>query len=266
MTLPLVFLHGWGLHGGIWQETASRMPGREVRMPDLPGYGDAPLVAPYDPDGLADALMTFQPDPCILVGWSLGGLVAQSWAARRPDQVRALILVGTTPAFVSRPDWPEGMASDTFAQFAASLESDRRGTLLRFLSLQARGGDASREVIARLRESVFARGEPEPRALAAGLELLRRSDLRAGAARIAAPTLVVHGGHDTLCPSTAGTWLAEHIPGARLALHERASHAPFLSHLDWFVETVLGFIDRIEPELTDTGTIHSRGHHAERAG
>jgi pimeloyl-[acyl-carrier protein] methyl ester esterase len=56
------------------------------------------------------------------------------------------------------------------------------------------------------------------------------------------PSLVVHGAYDMLCAPAAGAWLAEHLPDAGLALHERAAHAPFLSHPDWFVATVREFL------------------------
>jgi pimeloyl-[acyl-carrier protein] methyl ester esterase len=60
--------------------------------------------------------------------------------------------------------------------------------------------------------------------------------------KVGGPTLVVHGRHDTLCPVAAGEWLAGQLPRARLARHEGASHAPFLSHPAWFAETVREFL------------------------
>jgi pimeloyl-[acyl-carrier protein] methyl ester esterase len=289
----LVFLHGWGLHGGIWAETAAALEEEWPTLtPDLPGYGSAPAVtvhgasavpvpeygggrherfpptstfppqagedgwarpqrvsipAPYTAESLADALAAAHPGPCLLCGWSMGGMVAQAWAARHPAQVRGLVLVGTSPAFVNRPGWDRGMAPEVLAAFAGELAGDYRATLLRFLALQARGGDAARGVIARLRESVFARGDPDPAVLAAGLELLRTVDLRGQVCQVVCPTLVIHGGYDTLCPAAAGEWLAERIPDARLALNPRAAHAPFLSHPGWFLEQLRGFLRGLEP-------------------
>lgn len=237
-TPPRVFLHGWGLHGGIWAETLAALPGA---APDLPGYGASPMVAPYHAETLADALAVGLDAPVELIGWSMGGMVALALAARHPDKVARLVLVGASPAFLRRPDWPDGLDAGVLAGFAAALRDDYRGTLLRFLALQARGDDAARAVIGRLRETVFARGEPSPATLAAGLELLASVDLRALAARVRCPTLVTHGAHDGLCPPGAGRWLAEHIPGARLALHAHAAHAPFLSHPDWFAREIREF-------------------------
>lgn len=234
-----LFLHGWGLHGGIWAETLAALPGT---APDLPGYGGQPAPVPYSAERLADAVAETLSAPVHLIGWSMGGMVALALAARHPDKVAKLALVGATPAFVNRPGWPHGLAPEVLAGFAEALRLDCRATLLRFLSLQARGGDAAREVIGRLRETVFQRGEPDAATLAAGLDLLREVDLRHLVADVRCPTLVVHGGHDTLCPAAAGRWLAERIPQARLAPHERAAHAPFLSHPQWFAEQVERFL------------------------
>lgn len=238
-SLPLVFLHGWGLSGAIWTETVARVPGA---TPDLPGYGASAMRSPYRAETLADALAASIAAPINLIGWSMGGMVALALAARHPDKVARLVLVGTSPAFAARPDWPRGMAPEVLAEFARSLARDYRATLSRFLSLQARGGDAAREVIGLMRARMRAQAEPNPEVLAAGLELLRTVDLREQVGQVRCPTLVVHGAHDTLCAPAAGAWLAEHLPNGRLALHERASHAPFLSHPDWFVATLKDFL------------------------
>ncbi len=238
-SVPLVYLHGWGLHGGIWAETRRQLPGQ---APDLPGYGAVPCPSPYDAEGLADALAAGMDGPVHLLGWSMGGMVALALAARHPHKVARLVLVGTSPVFVNRAGWVLGLDAEVLDGFASDLARDYRTTLVRFLALQARGGDEARVVVNRLRQQVFARGEPAPDTLAQGLALLRHVDLRERVGRISCPSLVVHGAHDSLCPVAAGHWLAAHLPGARLALHPGASHAPFISHPDWFVATVGAFL------------------------
>ncbi|TCS73394.1 carboxylesterase BioH (pimeloyl-CoA synthesis) [Sulfuritortus calidifontis] len=238
----LTLLHGWGLHGGIWDALRAALPELAMHTPDLPGYGGSARVSPYTAEALADAIAPTLPDAGLLLGWSMGGMVALALAARHPQKVRALVLVATTPSYVNRTGWDKGLTPELLAGFAQGVQNDYRATLLRFLSLQARGGDAAREVIGRLRETVFARGEPDAAVLAEGLELLRAVDLRDVAGQVQAPTLVVHGGYDGLCLPQAGQWLAATLPNARLALQPKAAHAPFLSHPDWFVDELKGFL------------------------
>lgn len=238
----LTLLHGWGLHGGVWDALRAALPEQAMHTPDLPGYYGTPTVTPYNAEHLADAIAPSLADAGPLLGWSMGGMVALALAARHPHKVKALVLVATTPSYVNRAGWDKGLTPELLQGFADGVQNDYRATLLRFLSLQARGGDAAREVIGRLRDSVFARGEPDAKTLADGLELLRTVDLREQVRQVQAPTLVVHGGYDGLCLPAAAEWLANALPDARLALQPKAAHAPFLSHPEWFAEELKGFL------------------------
>lgn len=238
----LVYLHGWGLHGGVWDDVRTRLGERPYLAPDLPGYGATALVNPYTAETLADSLAATMPPACVVVGWSLGGMVALAWAARWPEQVKALILVGTTPVFVNKDGWTLGLAPEVLDAYARDLVRDYRAALLRFLALQARGGEAARAVIGQLEGRLLERGEPDPATLTAGLDLLRTADLRRQVEAVRCPSLVVHGGHDSLCPVAAGRWLAGHLPHGRLEVNQRAAHAPFLSHPEWFAGVLTAFM------------------------
>lgn len=227
----LVLLHGWGLHGGVWQGFGEALARRyRVHVPDLPGHGASAPVTPYTLETLAQAVAQALPEGAHVCGWSLGGQVALRLARDWPERVAGLVLVATTPCFRQRPDWPHGMDEATLTDFARSLEADYEGTLKRFLALTARAGDDARAVIARLRASLFARGRPAPEVLRAGLAILWQADLRPEVARIIQPALVIHGSHDTVTPPAAGRWLAQNLPRGRWLEIAGAAHAPFLSH------------------------------------
>lgn len=241
----LVLLHGWGLHGGVWDTLVPRLvPQLRVTRLDLPGHGrsrDVPMPASLTE--LTLQVMAVVPPGAVLLGWSLGGLLAQEAALRMPQRLRGLVLSNTTPCFVTAPDWPQAMLPEQLQEFATGLVEDRRETLLRFLSLQVRGDEAARASLRQLRESLFAHGEPDTAVLATGLNLLKDSDLRARSKDISVPTLVLAGGYDRLTPPQASEYLAQQIPGARLEVFPKSAHAPFISHTDAFVAALSGFMN-----------------------
>lgn len=244
----LVLLHGWGLHGGIWESVLERLvTGFRVTRVDLPGHGLSrakPMSGALSE--VAGEVLASVPEQAVWLGWSLGGLIAQRAALDAPRNLRGLILANTTPRFVTAPGWLDAMPPEQLQEFAAGLGQDYKETLQRFLSLQVRGDEAARAALRQLRDALFARGEPDGASLATGLELLRTSDLRAELARIASPTLVIAGGYDRLTPPAASVALAQSIPGVRLQLIPKSAHAPFLSHPEDFIAAVTGFMQGLD--------------------
>ena len=129
--------------------------------------------------------------------------------------------------------------------FRAGLAGDYRCTLSNFLALQTWGDENATQALRSLRANLDAHGEPDPQALAAGLEILRTADLREELATIAIPTLVIAGEHDRITPVAAGRELASRLPAARFVEVPKAGHAPFLSHPDTVrreIENFLSFL------------------------
>lgn len=240
---PLVLLHGWGMHGGVWQGLAARLQQeRQVLMPDMPGYAAQPQLDTCTLESLAEHMLADWPAQVDLCAWSLGGLVALTMARIAPQRIRRLVLVGSTPCFVDRPDWNCGMPAAVFAGFADALQQEYEPTLRRFIALQAQGDAAAREALTVLRAQLFARGRPGVATLRCGLDLLLRSDVRASVSQVMAPTLVVQGSHDRLVPPCAAHWLAARLEHGYLLEMRAAGHAPFLSHVDEFARHLQEFL------------------------
>lgn len=240
----LVLLHGWGMHGGIWEGARERLAQDfRLHIVDLPGYGESPTCQPYTLEHVAEILINAFPDKVNVCGWSLGGQVALNWAMHAPDQIERLVLVGATPCFTNNSDWDKGISGAVFDAFAQNLQTDYEATLKRFLSLQARTGEDARQVIAHLRATLFTRGRPAMDALQAGLRILQESDLREHIAVIRQRVLLIHGEHDTLAPVAAAHWMHATLPLAQLAVVPGSAHAPFLSHRQEFEKLMSDFMN-----------------------
>ena len=236
---PLVLLHGWAMHSGIWGPVVAHFAHRfRVHAVDLPGHGHSAPIAPCTLDAIVaavDASLAAEARPLTLLGWSLGGLVAMRWAQSQPARIDRLALVCTSPKFVAGDGWPHAMPAEAIARFGDELHVAWKLTVQRFLALQVHNSEHGRATLAAMREQLWARGEPTRSALSAVLDVLAATDLRADVPHITQPTVVIAGGRDTLTPPDAGRWLAAAIPGARFEEIAGSAHAPFLSHRDEFL-------------------------------
>ena len=245
----LVLLHGWALHGGMWGPWLDELAARaRLHLVDLPGHGRSAWPAEIrDLAGVARAVRPHVPRAAVVLGWSLGGMVALELARRHPRQVSALVLVATTPKFLVGDGWEHGMRPSVLEEFARGLSADHRRTVQSFLALQTRGDEHAAEALRALRRQLSHHGPPDLRALEAGLSILREADLRDELPRITQPALVIAGDHDRLTPPDAGRELAMALPAARYRLIERSGHAPFLSHAPEVLAEVAGFLSRHAP-------------------
>ena len=242
----LVLLHGWAMHGGMWGPWLDNLVGEaRLHIVDLPGHGHSPWVTEAsDLAGLAEAVVPLVPRGATVLGWSIGGMVALELARRYPRHLRALVLVATTPRFLAGPDWEHGLEPAVLDGFKRGLEADCLRTVQGFLALQASGDEYPAATLRALRNRVTLRGEPDRRALAAGLDVLRSVDLRTDLPQIELPALVIAGAHDCLTLVGAGRELADRLPRAKLRIIDRGGHAPFLSHPDHVLTEVCGFLSR----------------------
>jgi pimeloyl-[acyl-carrier protein] methyl ester esterase len=231
-TKPVLFLlHGWGMNARVFDALAEKLADDfEVHALNLPGHGGRAALPHNTLQNWADDLAEQLPVGATLLGWSLGGQVAMRAALDHPDRIARLILLASTPCFVMTEDWEHGMTPAILEDFGTALMADPHATLLRFLSLQTRGMPGQKALLQQLRQTLLAAPAAEDATLAAGLILLRDTDLRAELSRLRQPTLVLHGALDTLTPVAAGRWLADTLPAAQHLELARAAHAPHLSH------------------------------------
>jgi len=238
---PLVFLHGVGGGKAVWdRQTAHfRALGYRCTAWDQPGYGQTPLVEPYGFAELAAALNeVVGEEKAVLVGHSMGGLVAQEFYARHPGKVAALALCFTSAAFAAGADFAQHFiaarigpldAGRTMREIAAELMPTMRGRIF----------DAEGLALA---ERIMA-GVP-PATYRKAVRLLTGFDRREDLPKIAVPALLVAGSDDLTAPPQLMGHMAQKIPGAEFVVMRGCGHLGPIVQAGEFNKVLEGFLRR----------------------
>ncbi|MCU6349287.1 pimeloyl-ACP methyl ester esterase BioH [Enterobacter quasiroggenkampii] len=241
----LVLLHGWGLNAEIWhcirEELASHFT---LHLVDLPGFGRSRGFGAMSLDEMAQQVLDAAPQNAVWLGWSLGGLVASQIALSRPDRVKALVTVASSPCFSAQDAWP-GIKPEVLAGFQQQLSEDFQRTVERFLALQTMGTETARKDARTLKQTVLSLPMPEVEVLNGGLELLKTVDLRVPLASLTIPHLRIYGYLDGIVPRKVAPLLDDLWPNSQSMVVAKAAHAPFISHPDEFCSALTVFIREV---------------------
>ncbi|SEI04794.1 pimeloyl-[acyl-carrier protein] methyl ester esterase [Rheinheimera pacifica] len=236
----LVLLHGWGVNQGVWhgvaQQLESQLDGKiQLLTPDLPGFGLCRnYPQPYQLDAVVEMLAAHIPAQSYVCGWSLGGLLAIALAHRYPHKVKQLGLIAASPCFMAQQNWP-GMAEAIMQQFARALSENLPLTIERFLAIQAMGSSSARADIKVLKQAIMAYPMADITAVEGALQLLKL-DLRQQFAALTQPVAGFFGRLDSLVPVKVTDLLQQLQPHGQFVVAAHASHAPFISHQDEFIQ------------------------------
>lgn len=246
--MPLVLLNHWGavldnFDPRIVDGLASR---HRVIAIDHRGIGGSGGSAPLTIDEMSrDAIAVIHAlglQRVDLLGFSLGGFVAQDLALKAPELVRKLILTGTGPAggtgieAVGRVSWPlilKGLLT----------RKDPKAYL--FFTATANGRQAASAFLARLQERQADRDKaPTPSAFLRQLKAIKAWGRQApqDLGRIGSPTLVANGDQDIMVPTENSRDLARRIPDAQLLIYRDAGHGGIFQYHADFVPQALAFL------------------------
>lgn len=237
---PLVLLHCLGVDHHFWDFAATLAARFTLLRYDLPGHGETPVPRqPYQISDLSAQLAALLQAKGIyrasVAGISLGGLIAQHFAANHPRNVEKLVLIDTTPRYTDdlRTMWVERAATARTAGVASMVPG-----LLKIWFSDAclvRDPPGVRYVRETLQKT-----SGEGYALAC--EALGAADLRDEAAKIMAPTLVICGENDIPSFLNSARWLAGTIKEAKLAWLQQARHASVIECPDLAVKLLGDFL------------------------
>lgn len=246
----LVLLHGWGLNSGVWEPVSHILEQHfRITLLDLPGFGRNADFLPeqYDLDSICSMVVDCLPDKSSLIGWSMGGLVAQKLAIDYPEKCENLVLVASTPKFCEAEDWP-GIKENVLQMFSRQLEQDFSKTLDRFMAIQAMGSESARDDIKLIKSHIEQYPIPDDKALHAGLNILDGTDLRIDIDRISSPIYRLYGRLDSLVPIKVVDEIERIKKSTNMHIFPHASHAPFISHPQEFMAVLLKMLN-VTPAL-----------------
>jgi pimeloyl-ACP methyl ester carboxylesterase len=247
---PLLLLNGTASPMNEWDPSflAGLAAQHRVIVFDYPGLGDsgrAPGVWDFDAasDWVHEFLSQVSPGvPVDVLGWSMGGFIAQRLVARHPADVRNLVLAATNPGgsqAVLGPQWVQDIDS------SSSSDADYLRT-----NYPASGRAAGARFLNRLSAAVDSGAYPEVDTPQATLDamvaaedpwLASDTNLRDLSA-IAKPTLVMTGRQDLITPAINSARIAARIPGARLVLVPGAGHSFVFQNPVAVTATIKGFL------------------------
>lgn len=232
---PALLIHGAGGNANIWAGVRDRFQTLRAHALDLPGHGASggapcPDMRTYA-DAVEDVRRRLGLGAIVIVGHSLGGMVAQWYAKLYPGTCRAIVLACSGPDYaVDAPrlgqverDW-DAYVEVNYPQ-QVSPRADRR--LL----------EAARDLVR----------QRDPRVFRHDWLVCGAHDARSWLGALAVPTLVIGAQEDRLVPMPGSLALYELIKGAQLTVIGPAGHSVMLEHPERFVTAIDSFIEQTAP-------------------
>jgi pimeloyl-ACP methyl ester carboxylesterase len=202
----VALLHGFGGAASNWTVVAPLLAERfHVLVPELPGHGgSSALPGPAETlDPYADRVAALLPGPAVLVGHSLGGVVALRVASRHPQLVRGLVLAGSAGIGSSTPASRRALTFSSLVQPGKRISRWRRFVarepLLRDLAFRFVSVADPRALDPAVAEG-FLTGSGLYTGIRAAADALARTDPRLDLERVRSPALVLHGARDGQVP------------------------------------------------------------------
>lgn len=239
----VLLLHGIGGGQAIWADALPVLAGagcRAVAM-DFPGYGASPGTPTMDAlvGALGAMLGHLGAARTVVVGHSMGGMVAQELLARGGPAVKGLVLACTSASF-GKPDgtWQANFIAERLAPLDQGLGMPGMAQALvpAMVSPGAVAGAAQRAV------AVMA-AVPEA-SYRVALQAIAAFDRRAALAAITVPTLCLAGAHDRTAPPDVMQRMAQRIPGAHYLCLADAGHIANVEQPAAFHAALLSFLQR----------------------
>ena len=239
MKKHLVMLHGFGCDSRVFASIGTKLSkDLDVLMVDIPGHGETKEEFrdfPFSAYTILYALDNYLKEPYCLLGWSMGGQIALEMTKQKSDHkcddpgcshnpIGSLILISSTPRFVSSGDFPVGMNKAVFNKFKKGINEHAESSIDDFYKLLFSNGEDSGTYIDEMKKQM-----PSQKTLSSCMESFEKSDERSVLPKISVPTLIITGDSDAIIDPKASMFLSQEIKNSALKVFKGAGHAPHLT-------------------------------------
>jgi len=238
--INLVLIHGWGCDSRTWQPVLESLQTfASITLIDLPGFGAAEPLPNFSLDAVLDNIAAQLPQDAVVMGWSLGGMLAVQLAAHSPERIRAVITLAANVKFVAAADYPTAMQRAINRQFNQGFAQDPQATMKLFCGLLAQGDADERALLKQLRRNDTSAVTDN---WLQALQLLAALDNRAAFAQLLQPGLHLLADNDALVPVAAAESMRQINPRQEIKIFENTAHALHWSKPQAMVESVARFL------------------------
>lgn len=236
---PIVLLHGVAMSSVFFERNVADLSrDHRVIALDFRGHGASPYVegghtvAQYARDVRA-VIDTLGLDRPVLVGWSMGSLVAWDYLRQFGDDHRlaGVIIVSQGPSDLIQADWPYGIADDSdLHAFLSAMQDDSRAFLAEFLPTMFHTAP-DQGTLDRLLDDI-GRAGPNTGTLILADQTMQ--DYRVDMPSFTVPHLLVWGTDEQVGKLAAADWLAGSLPNAELHIFDTSGHCPMWEESEKF--------------------------------
>ncbi len=257
----MVFLHGWSLGKEAFAKQRRDLSDRfRVVVPDMRGHGQSKKFVKGDGiDTLArdleKLLLDLDLTDVILVGWSMGALVAwQLVEGPQRGRIRGIVTIDMVPRVLNGDGWQHGLRAGTHLYDVdidlSRMREDWRAFTGAYVPMVFAGGRAieRRELIDEMLELV---SDNDTESMTNLWHALVHADFVDTVQELDVPTLITYGALSQIYAQDAAVWMDEHMPRSRRVCFAESGHAPHLEEPQKFNQALVDFADELEQQSND---------------
>jgi pimeloyl-[acyl-carrier protein] methyl ester esterase len=184
------------------------------------------------------------PRNSILIGWSLGGLIATILTFKIQKKILLLIIIASSPCFMKKKSWI-GLKKKNIKKLKKKLIYNYENSIKNFLNLQKNIKEKNDKKIILLYQKIINNSKPNIKSIKFNTKILIKLDIRKLIKKIKKPIFRIYGEFDIIIKKKSKYLLDDLLKDKNSIIIKKANHAPFISHFNFFYKIIIKKIKKI---------------------